>query len=124
MAHTERFLDARAVTSGPRHHFFGYYDKQQWDATGHGRGPFDFAQDKRDTRGTAFPGGHVWPGCLHDNAGPKHHSPLGSLSVMRAQGLCSEEGNAAHRAISATTARTFSPTGTSAFSGLFGRRRE
>jgi len=25
---------ARAVTSGPRHHFFGYYDKTPWDATG------------------------------------------------------------------------------------------
>lgn len=25
---------ARAVTSGPRHHFFGYYDKFPWDATG------------------------------------------------------------------------------------------
>lgn len=27
-------LEARAVTSGPRHHFFGYYDKSPWDATG------------------------------------------------------------------------------------------
>ena len=25
---------ARAVTRGPRHHFFGYYDKQQWDNSG------------------------------------------------------------------------------------------
>lgn len=25
---------ARAVTSGPKHHFFGYYDKSPWDATG------------------------------------------------------------------------------------------
>ena len=25
---------ARAVTRGPRHHFFGYYDKHQWDASG------------------------------------------------------------------------------------------
>lgn len=24
----------RAVTTGPRHHFFGYYDKPPWDATG------------------------------------------------------------------------------------------
>ena len=24
----------RAVTRGPRHHFFGYYDKSPWDATG------------------------------------------------------------------------------------------
>ncbi|MHC4592767.1 MAG: hypothetical protein ACYS8L_08750, partial [Planctomycetota bacterium] len=27
-------LAARAVTSGPKHHFFGYYDKSPWDATG------------------------------------------------------------------------------------------
>jgi len=26
--------EAVAVTSGPRHHFFGYYDKCPWDATG------------------------------------------------------------------------------------------
>ncbi len=25
---------ARAVTGGPKHHFFGYYDKHPWDATG------------------------------------------------------------------------------------------
>src|SRR5262245_15347886 len=25
---------ARRVTSGPRHHFFGYYDKCPWDASG------------------------------------------------------------------------------------------
>ena len=25
---------ARAVTSGPGHHFFGYYDKCPWDASG------------------------------------------------------------------------------------------
>ena len=24
----------RAVTRGPRHHFFGYYDKCPWDASG------------------------------------------------------------------------------------------
>ncbi len=28
------FSAARAVTAGPRHHFFGYYDKSPWDATG------------------------------------------------------------------------------------------
>jgi hypothetical protein len=28
------FPPARAVTSGPKHHFFGYYDKCPWDATG------------------------------------------------------------------------------------------
>jgi len=27
-------LPAVAVTRGPKHHFFGYYDKHQWDATG------------------------------------------------------------------------------------------
>lgn len=27
-------LPARAVTSGPKHHWFGYYDKCPWDATG------------------------------------------------------------------------------------------
>lgn len=27
-------LSAAAVTRGPKHHFFGYYDKHQWDATG------------------------------------------------------------------------------------------
>jgi len=27
-------IPARAVTHGPRHHFFGYYDKSPWDATG------------------------------------------------------------------------------------------
>ena len=25
---------ARPVTAGPHHHFFGYYDKCPWDATG------------------------------------------------------------------------------------------
>lgn len=29
-----KFLEARAVTRGPKHHFFGYYDKCPWDATG------------------------------------------------------------------------------------------
>ncbi len=33
-SHRVQLLSARAVTSGPYHHFFGYYDKQQWDATG------------------------------------------------------------------------------------------
>jgi hypothetical protein len=28
------FPEARAVTRGPKHHFFGYYDKCPWDATG------------------------------------------------------------------------------------------
>ncbi|MDA0746981.1 MAG: hypothetical protein O2954_10710 [bacterium] len=28
------FPEARAVTTGPKHHFFGYYDKCPWDATG------------------------------------------------------------------------------------------
>ena len=28
------FPEARAVTRGPKHHFFGYYDKSPWDATG------------------------------------------------------------------------------------------
>jgi hypothetical protein len=28
------FPPTRAVTRGPAHHFFGYYDKQQWDASG------------------------------------------------------------------------------------------
>ncbi len=27
-------LPARAITSGPKHHFFGYYDKCPWDKTG------------------------------------------------------------------------------------------
>jgi hypothetical protein len=27
-------VPARAVTKGPRHHFFGYYDKTPWDKTG------------------------------------------------------------------------------------------
>jgi len=27
-------VTVQAVTSGPRHHFFGYYDKTTWDATG------------------------------------------------------------------------------------------
>lgn len=27
-------LPARAVTKGPKHHFFGYYDKTPWDETG------------------------------------------------------------------------------------------
>jgi len=29
-----RFLPAKAVTRGPKHHFFGYYDKCPWDRTG------------------------------------------------------------------------------------------
>ncbi len=29
-----RFLPARRATPGPKHHFFGYYDKTPWDATG------------------------------------------------------------------------------------------
>jgi hypothetical protein len=28
------FPEARAVTRGPKHHFFGYYDKSPWDVTG------------------------------------------------------------------------------------------
>ena len=27
-------LTARALTRGPAHHFFGYYDKSPWDGTG------------------------------------------------------------------------------------------
>ena len=27
-------LTAKAVTKGPKHHFFGYYDKTPWDKTG------------------------------------------------------------------------------------------
>src|SRR3954447_13338178 len=27
-------VPARAVTRGPRHHWFGYYDKTPWDRTG------------------------------------------------------------------------------------------
>ena len=34
MAVVRREVPARAVTRGPRHHFFGYYDKCPWDATG------------------------------------------------------------------------------------------
>ena len=30
----EREVPVRAVTFGPKHHFFGYYDKFPWDATG------------------------------------------------------------------------------------------
>lgn len=30
----QSFPPAMAVTSGPMYHFFGYYDKHQWDATG------------------------------------------------------------------------------------------
>ena len=33
MPHEQQFLDAQAITSGD-HHFFGYYDKTPWDATG------------------------------------------------------------------------------------------
>lgn len=32
--HRVQLLPVRAVTNGPYHHFFGYYDKQQWDSTG------------------------------------------------------------------------------------------
>lgn len=31
---TELKLPAKAVTKGPKHHFFGYYDKTPWDSTG------------------------------------------------------------------------------------------
>jgi hypothetical protein len=31
---TYRLLPAKAVTSGPKHHWFGYYDKCPWDKTG------------------------------------------------------------------------------------------
>ena len=31
---TEYGVPIRAITQGPRHHFFGYYDKTPWDATG------------------------------------------------------------------------------------------
>ncbi len=34
MGHEEKLLPVRAVTRGPRHHFFGYYEKSPWDATG------------------------------------------------------------------------------------------
>ncbi|MCD6465907.1 hypothetical protein J7L27_06040, partial [Candidatus Bathyarchaeota archaeon] len=28
------FPSVQAVTRGPKHHFFGYYDKSPWDSTG------------------------------------------------------------------------------------------
>ena len=31
---TEYGVPIRTITQGPRHHFFGYYDKTPWDATG------------------------------------------------------------------------------------------
>ena len=34
MPRETRMLEARAVTRPPRHHYFGYYDKSPWDATG------------------------------------------------------------------------------------------
>ena len=34
MTTTRHFVDAVAITRGPRHHFFGYYDKCCWDAGG------------------------------------------------------------------------------------------
>lgn len=34
MSNAETYPAARPVTTGPRHHFFGYYDKCPWDATG------------------------------------------------------------------------------------------
>jgi hypothetical protein len=34
MPQTQRLLEARAVTHGPAHHFFGYYDKSPWDRSG------------------------------------------------------------------------------------------
>ncbi len=30
----KRHLESTAITSGPYHHFFGYYDKEQWDPSG------------------------------------------------------------------------------------------
>jgi hypothetical protein len=33
-AEADDFPPARAVTRGPEHHFFGYYDKCPWDSTG------------------------------------------------------------------------------------------
>jgi hypothetical protein len=32
--HEDHRIPIRPVTRGPGHHFFGYYDKQQWDPTG------------------------------------------------------------------------------------------
>ncbi|MFO7946189.1 MAG: hypothetical protein R6V19_05210, partial [Armatimonadota bacterium] len=34
MPHIERHLPVRPLTGGPKHHFFGYYDKFPWDETG------------------------------------------------------------------------------------------
>ena len=34
MPHEIALREAEAVTRGPQHHFFGYYDKTPWDATG------------------------------------------------------------------------------------------
>ena len=34
MTDTSRFPEATIVTTGPNHHFFGYYDKSPWDASG------------------------------------------------------------------------------------------
>ena len=34
MTRLTRPLPAQTVTSGPHHHYFGYYDKSPWDATG------------------------------------------------------------------------------------------
>jgi len=46
----------RAVTTGPRHHFFGYYDKSPWDATGRYmlalEAPFGDREPRPDDRAT------------------------------------------------------------------------
>ncbi len=34
MEQIETFVPCRAVTKGPKYHFFGYYDKSPWDASG------------------------------------------------------------------------------------------
>ena len=34
MPHDLAYPAARAVTRGPRYHFFGYYDKHPWNASG------------------------------------------------------------------------------------------
>jgi len=34
MSEEQQYRGVRAVTRGPKHHFFGYYDKSPWDATG------------------------------------------------------------------------------------------
>jgi hypothetical protein len=65
MAIEKHDCPVRAVTSGPRAHFFGYYDKPPWDATGR----FLLALEADDLRRMPRPGEKAAVGLIDPDSG-------------------------------------------------------